>query len=67
MAETTTVQVLRNGPYIVKGPVQLVDAQGKAGRDEGTRPSPLQVRALHHQTVLRRFASGRQLPGLRRP
>lgn len=28
MAEVT-VQTLKNGPFLVKGPVQLVDAQGK--------------------------------------
>jgi CDGSH-type Zn-finger protein len=34
MAEHTTITVLDNGPYLVKGPVLLLDAEGNEFRAE---------------------------------
>ena len=34
MAEQTKITALDNGPYLVKGPVQLLDAEGNEFRTE---------------------------------
>ena len=54
-----------NGPYLVKGPVHLIDADGKEFTAHRRHHRALPLRALGQQAVLRRHAQQGRLPGRR--
>ena len=63
--DKVTIQTRPNGPYLVQGPIHLVDADGKEFPVHRRPGRALPLRRLDQQAVLRRHALEDRLPGRR--
>ena len=56
MTEQAKITVRDNGPYLVKGPVLLLDAEGNEFRVERATVGVVPLRGLDDEAILRRYA-----------